>query len=53
VTILASSRKCLLVVGFGEGDLARARRLVNGGSYGLDRFADAFKRGPLAVGGAA
>ena len=36
-----------------EGDLARARRLVNGGSYGLDRFADAFKRGQLAVGGAA
>ena len=36
-----------------EGDLAHARRLVNGGSYGLDRFADAFKRGQLAVGGAA
>ena len=36
-----------------EGDLTHARRLVNGGSYGLDRFADAFKRGQLAVGGAA
>ena len=26
-------------------DLATARRLVNGGSNGLDRFTDAFKRG--------
>ena len=28
-----------------EGDLRRARRLVNGGSHGLDRFADAWRRG--------
>jgi putative chitinase len=27
------------------GDMAHARRLVNGGSNGLDRFSDAFKRG--------
>lgn len=27
------------------GDLRRARRLVNGGSHGLDRFADAFRIG--------
>jgi peptidoglycan L-alanyl-D-glutamate endopeptidase CwlK len=28
-----------------EGDLRRARRLVNGGSHGLDRFVDAWRRG--------
>lgn len=28
-----------------EGDLRRARRLVNGGSHGLERFADAWRRG--------
>lgn len=28
-----------------EGDLRRARRLVNGGAHGLDRFADAVRRG--------
>jgi peptidoglycan L-alanyl-D-glutamate endopeptidase CwlK len=28
-----------------EGDLARARRLVNGGTHGLGRFADAWRRG--------
>lgn len=28
-----------------EGDLARARRLVNGGRHGLDRFADAYRTG--------
>ena len=28
-----------------ENDLPRARKLVNGGSNGLDRFEDAFKRG--------
>jgi len=28
-----------------EGDLRTARRLVNGGSHGLDRFEDAFRRG--------
>ncbi|MEK0083270.1 peptidoglycan-binding protein [Benzoatithermus flavus] len=28
-----------------EGDLARARRLVNGGTHGLDRFTDAWRIG--------
>ena len=28
-----------------EGDLARARKLVNGGSHGLDRFAEAYRTG--------
>jgi peptidoglycan L-alanyl-D-glutamate endopeptidase CwlK len=28
-----------------HSDLRAARRLVNGGSNGLDRFADAYKRG--------
>lgn len=28
-----------------DRDLRRARRLVNGGSHGLDRFQDAFRRG--------
>ncbi|QSN64251.1 peptidoglycan-binding protein [Caballeronia sp. M1242] len=27
------------------GDMAHARRLVNGGSHGLDQFTDAFRRG--------
>jgi peptidoglycan L-alanyl-D-glutamate endopeptidase CwlK len=27
------------------GDLAQARRLVNGGAHGLDRFADCYRRG--------
>lgn len=33
-----------------DGDLARARRLVNGGSLGLDRFSDAYTRGDIATG---
>ena len=28
-----------------EGDLRTARKLVNGGSHGLDRFTDAFRIG--------
>ena len=32
-----------------ENDLKRARRLVNGGSHGLDRFEDAFRRGQEAI----
>lgn len=32
-----------------EGDLRTARRLVNGGSHGLDRFADAFRRGTQVI----
>jgi peptidoglycan L-alanyl-D-glutamate endopeptidase CwlK len=33
-----------------QGDLARARRLVNGGSHGLDRFTDAFRAGERLLG---
>tara|TARA_R110001583_G_scaffold24563_2_gene89921 strand:- start:188241 stop:189122 length:882 start_codon:yes stop_codon:yes gene_type:complete len=32
-----------------EGDLRHARRLVNGGSHGLDRFTDAFHRGERSI----
>lgn len=32
-----------------EGDLRHARRLVNGGSHGLDRFTDAYQRGDGAI----
>jgi peptidoglycan L-alanyl-D-glutamate endopeptidase CwlK len=32
-----------------DGDLRAARRLVNGGSHGLDRFADAYNRGNEAL----
>ena len=32
-----------------EDDLRRARRLVNGGSHGLDRFTDAFRRGEALI----
>lgn len=31
-------------------DLRKARRLINGGSHGLDRFADAYTRGERALG---
>ncbi|HRD34435.1 MAG TPA: peptidoglycan-binding protein [Rhodocyclaceae bacterium] len=31
-------------------DLRRARRLVNGGSHGLERFSDAFRRGEASIG---
>ena len=36
-----------------ENDLRYARRLVNGGSHGLDRFTDAFQRGMTLFGGVA
>jgi hypothetical protein len=32
-----------------SNDMRRARRLVNGGSHGLDRFSDAFERGEEAI----
>jgi putative chitinase len=32
-----------------EGDLRHARRLVNGGSHGLDRFTDAYKKGEALI----
>jgi peptidoglycan L-alanyl-D-glutamate endopeptidase CwlK len=34
-----------------ENDLRHARRLVNGGSHGLDRFTDAYQRGLDAIPG--
>jgi peptidoglycan L-alanyl-D-glutamate endopeptidase CwlK len=33
-----------------EGDLRTARRAVNGGSHGLDRFSDAYQRGMSLIG---
>lgn len=33
-----------------EGDLRAARRAVNGGSHGLDRFTDAYQRGMELIG---
>lgn len=33
-----------------EGDLRHARRLVNGGSHGLDRFCDAYLKGDCLLG---
>jgi peptidoglycan L-alanyl-D-glutamate endopeptidase CwlK len=33
-----------------EGDLRAARRAVNGGSHGLDRFTDAYRRGMELIG---
>jgi putative chitinase len=33
-----------------EGDLRRARKLVNGGTHGLDRFTDAYRRGEPLLG---
>ncbi len=32
-----------------DGDLAAARKLVNGGSHGLDRFCDAFRTGDKLI----
>jgi predicted chitinase len=32
-----------------EGELRTARRLVNGGSHGLDRFTDAYMIGDMLV----
>lgn len=33
-----------------DGDLRAARRLVNGGSHGLDRFTDCYRRGDTLLG---
>lgn len=43
-SFLAARRLCLKEALL-EGDLRGARRLVNGGSHGLERFADAWRRG--------
>lgn len=39
-------KECLVL-----GDLAGARRLVNGGSHGLERFQDCYRRGVTALAG--
>ena len=33
-----------------DDDMRASRRAVNGGSHGLDRFTDAFRRGSALVG---
>lgn len=40
-----ADRKLAIKAALLEGDLVRARRLVNGGRHGLDRFADAWRIG--------
>lgn len=40
-----ASRRLALKEALLEGDLRLARRLVNGGSHGLERFTDAWRRG--------
>jgi peptidoglycan L-alanyl-D-glutamate endopeptidase CwlK len=47
-TLLArflGNREARIREALAANDLATARRLVNGGSNGLDRFTDAFNRG--------
>ena len=39
------SRQAAILKALSTGDLATARRLVNGGSNGLDRFTDTYSRG--------
>jgi peptidoglycan L-alanyl-D-glutamate endopeptidase CwlK len=39
------SRHSLIQDALGKGDLKTARRLVNGGSNGLDRFTEAYNTG--------
>jgi peptidoglycan L-alanyl-D-glutamate endopeptidase CwlK len=34
-----------------HGNLMAARRLVNGGTHGLDRFSDAYRRGEALIAG--
>ncbi|HEX2725012.1 MAG TPA: glycoside hydrolase family 19 protein [Beijerinckiaceae bacterium] len=45
---LADHEKCVRD-GLAAGSLKRARKCVNGGSHGLDRFSDAFNRGKAAL----
>lgn len=39
------NKEVLVRAALARGDLEEARRLVNGGRHGLDRFTDAFRRG--------
>ena len=43
------SREDRIRAALSQGDLATARRLVNGGSAGLDRFTDAFNTGQSVI----
>jgi peptidoglycan L-alanyl-D-glutamate endopeptidase CwlK len=43
------SREKAILAALEENDLATARKLVNGGSAGLARFADAFQRGETLI----
>lgn len=44
-----ADRQTAIKSALAEGDLRHARRLVNGGSHGLDRFADAYTRGDALI----
>ena len=44
------SREVRIKEALADGDLRAARRLVNGGSHGLDRFVDAYNRGVHLLG---
>ncbi len=39
----------LILAALAKGDLAAARKLVNGGAAGLGRFSDAFQRGQVLI----
>ncbi len=44
-----AARRLSLKTALFEGDLARARRLVNGGLHGLDRFVEAYRIGDRLI----
>lgn len=44
-----NARKAKVLTALAAGDLRAARKLVNGGSHGLDRFVDAYTRGARAM----
>ncbi len=44
-----AARRLALKSALFEGDLAQARRLVNGGSHGLERFAEAYRIGDRLI----
>lgn len=43
------ARKDRVMAALAAGDLRKARKIVNGGSHGLDRFVDAYTRGRRAM----
>ena len=44
-----AARRLSLKTALFEGDLARARRLVNGGTHGLERFVEAYRTGDRLI----